>query len=293
MWRCLLLLLTLNLHAATGVELALAGRCDEAMPLLDAAMRDASLSEAGKRPVSTAGVRCSMLLNRQTDALSFLAWLQDHNPQDPEVLFLAVHVFSELSQRNASALMKTAPDSPLVIQLNAEAFEKRGDLPKAIAEYRVLAAKAPDRLGVHYRAAGLLLSQGNTDEARQEFAAELKLDSRNASAEYYLGELSARPADALTHFRRAVELYPAFAEAQSRLGRTLLDLGQTPAAIEALEKAAQLAPTDPATHQFLATAYQRAGRKADAAREFAQQKSTAAARNDQEKTLRRTVSGVQ
>ena len=53
---------------------------------------------------------------------------------DPDVLFLAVHVYSDLSQQNSQALMNSAPDSLEVIQLNAENFEKQGDLQKAIAK---------------------------------------------------------------------------------------------------------------------------------------------------------------
>ena len=103
------------LGAARGVQLALQGRCTEAMPLLDQAMRDTGSGLDEKRKASFAGVRCSMTLNRQSDAMSFIAWLQQAYPKDPEVLFLAVHVFSDLSLRNSQDLLDTAPDSPLVI----------------------------------------------------------------------------------------------------------------------------------------------------------------------------------
>jgi tetratricopeptide (TPR) repeat protein len=287
-----------NASAQKGVDLAMAGHCTEAMPLLDEAMRDSQIQVADKRPVSTAGVRCSMLLDRQNDAMSFLAWLQQNYPADPDVLFLAVHVFSDLSQRNAKALMKTAPESPLVIQLNAETFEQRGDIPKAIAEYRVLTARVPEQQGIHYRIGGLLMSQQTAPAAaaaRKEFEEELRLNPRNASAEFYLGELSLQndlSKEAIEHYQKAVDLYPGFAEAFARLGRVLLDSGQTAESIPPLEKATLLAPDDPATHQALGTAYQRAGRKADAAREFEKQKSAALAIHENERALRKNVSGV-
>jgi Tfp pilus assembly protein PilF len=281
-----------------GVGLALAGQCSEAMPELDAAMRDPAVSDPDKRSVSMAGVRCSMLLNQQIDAMSFLGWLQQKYPGDPEILFLAVHMFSDLSQRNAQDLLKAAPESILVIQLNAEAFEKRGEIDKAITEYRVLIARAPDRQGVHYRIGGLLMAQSTEEsvsQARKEFEAELVINPRNASAEFYLGELAVQrdaTADAVSHYRQAVTLYPGFAEAFRGLGRTLLDIGKTAESIEPLERAVALAPADPAVHLLLATAYQRSGRKADAGREFALQKTAAVAINDNVKTLRKTVSGV-
>ncbi len=74
-----------------------------------------------------------MVLNRQNDAMSFIGWLRDAYPGDPEMLFLSARMFSDLSDRNAQDLLNTAPDFPLVIELNAENFEKHGAIPKAIA----------------------------------------------------------------------------------------------------------------------------------------------------------------
>ncbi|HME10052.1 MAG TPA: tetratricopeptide repeat protein [Bryobacteraceae bacterium] len=284
--------------AQEGVELASQGRCPEAMPLLDQAMRDPANDVAAKRTVSLAGVRCSMLLNQQNDAMSFLGWLQQAFPKDPDVLFLAVHMFSDLSLRNAQELMNTAPDSPLVIQLNAENFEKQGDLARAVAEYRILLQRVPDRPGIHYRIGGLILSQPGTPtsaaEARKEFEEELKINPQTAGAEYYLGELARQDdklPEAIEHFTRATKLYPGFADAYFGLGRSILDSGKAADAVVPLETAAKLAPENPTVHLSLAMAYQRTGRKEDAAREFALQKSTAEKINQNTKTLHKTVSG--
>ena len=283
--------------ADRGVDLALQGHCAEAMPLLDEAMRDKANETGVKRTVSFAGVRCSMMLNRQPDAMSFLAWLQDAYPHDPDVLFLSVHAFSDLSQRNSQELMNTAPDSPLVIQLNAENFEKQGDLAKAIAEYRILLERVPDKPGIHYRIGGLLMSQPGAGDAqaRKEFTAELKIDARSAGSEYYLGELARRDGElpeAIRRFTRATELNPSFAEAYYGLGRSLLDTGKAADAAAPLETAAKLTPENPTVHFALATAYQRLGRKEDAAKEFALQKSTSQKLNQTTKTLHQNVSGA-
>jgi tetratricopeptide (TPR) repeat protein len=282
-----------------GVHLALDGQCKEALPLLDEAMRNPGYKIEFKRTVSLAGVRCSMLMNRQADAMSFLSWLQQAYPKDAEVLFLAVHVFSDLSLRNSQELMSVAPESPLVIQLNAENFEKQGDLKKAIAEYRILLQRVPNMPGIHYRIGGLTLAQTATAtsaaEARKEFEAELKGNPQSAGAEYYLGELL-RQGDklppAIEHFKRATQLNPGFADAFFGLGRCLLDSGKTEDAISPLETASGLAPENPTMHLSLATAYQRAGRKEDAAREFAAQKKTSELLNANTKTLRKNVSGA-
>ncbi len=281
--------------AERGVDLAMKGQCAEAMPLLDQAMRDASLKDESKRVVSTAGVRCSMLMNQQNDAMSFLGWLQQRFPNDPEILFMAVHVYSDLSRRNEQTLMNTAPDSPLVIELNAENFEKQGDIAKAVAEYRILLKRVPDKPGVHYRIGGLLMSQPAAAEAGKEFEEELKLNPQNAGAEFYLGEIARQSnqlPQAAEHYERATKIYPNFAEAYAGLGRALLDSDNTTGAVGPLETAARLAPDNPTVHFALATAYQRLGRKADATREFALQKSTSEKINQTTKTLRKNVSGV-
>src|SRR5262245_27008740 len=113
--------------AGRGVKLALDGRCTEAMPLLKQAAAG-SLDRDFKRLVGKAGVRCSMLLSKQDDATVFLNRLLQEFPRDADVLFLAVHVYSDLSQMSSEALMNSAPDSLEVIQLNAENFERQRDL---------------------------------------------------------------------------------------------------------------------------------------------------------------------
>ena len=129
-----------------------------------------------------------------------------------------------------------------------------------------------------------------------EKAKELKLNPRNASAEYYLGELARQGNNlkaAIEHYSRATGIYPEFAEAYAGLGRCLLDSSKTVDAVAPLETAARLAPENPAVHCALATAYQRLGRKEDAAREFSLQKSTSEKINQTTKTLHKNVSGAE
>lgn len=268
------------------------------MPVLKQALNGVSDS-ALKRKVGKGGVRCAMLMNLESDATEFLNYLEREFPRDPDILLLAVHVHSDLARLNSEALLKLAPESQEVIQLNAENFEQRGDLKSAIAEYHILLQRTPDMPGIHYRIGGLLLAlpatAANVAEARQEFEAELKIFPQNAGAEYSLGEL-ARQQDQLTqaieHYSRATQFAPDFAEAYYGLGRCLLDSGKTSDALSPLHKSAELQPENPNVHFALATAYQRLGRKQEAASEFALQKSAAEKINQNQKALRKTVSGA-
>jgi hypothetical protein len=76
-----------------------------------------------KRRVGFAGVRCAMTLNQPNQALEFLRMLDQEFPQDPEVLYLSVHTYSDLSMRASQELANVAPNSYPARQLAAESFE--------------------------------------------------------------------------------------------------------------------------------------------------------------------------
>ncbi len=284
--------------AGRALQLALEGRCQDALPLLKQARQDVRDKDL-KKQVGKGGLRCSMILNQESDATSFLTWLQREFPGDPEILLMAVHAYSDLAARNSDALTGLAPGSAEVIQLNAENFEKQNDIKKAIVEYRVLLQKAPRMPGIHSRIGALLMTQpdasANAVEARKEFEAELKIYPQNAGAEYYLGELTRQQEklpEAIEHYTRATQFSPGFGEAYYGLGRSLLDSGRAWDSLTPLKNAEQLQPENPNVHFALATAYQKLGRKEDAAREFALQKSTAEKLNQNTKTLRKNIAGA-
>jgi Flp pilus assembly protein TadD len=72
----------------------------------------------------------------------------------------------------------------------------------------------------------------------------------------------------------------------------LLDSGRAADAVAPLETAEKLSPGNPTVHFTLAHAYQQVGRKEDAAREFALQKSTSEKIQQNTETVKRNVSGV-
>jgi tetratricopeptide (TPR) repeat protein len=287
--------------AERAAELAEHGECAAAMPLIHQALEhDSDIQDRDlKRRMGAAGVRCAMILDHRGAATTILAWLQDQFPHDAEILFMATHVYSDLSARSSKELMDSAPDSPLVVEINAENFDRQGDWKKAIAEYRVLLAREPKMPGIHSRIGQIILTLPATatsnDEARKEFEQELKVYPQNASAEYLLGELARKSGQlpqAIEHYRNAARLSPGLAEPHFGLGRCLLDSDRAADAVGPLETAVKLAPDNPTIHFTLAHAYQELGRKDDAAREFALQKSTAAKIQHNTETVKRNVSGV-
>ena len=287
--------------AEHGTELAEHGNCAEAMTLIQQALEQADqLQDAAlKRRMGAAGVRCAMMLDRRGAATTLLAWMEQEFPHDPEILFMATHVFTDLATRSSQELMQTTPDSPLVVELNAENFEHHGDWDKAIAEYRVLLQREPSMPGIHYRIGQIIMTLPATatssSEARKEFEEELRVYPQNAGAEYFLGELarkSGKLQQAIVHYSNATKLNAGLPEPYFGLGRCLLDSDKAAEAVTPLETAAKLAPDNPTIHFTLAHAYQELGRKADAAREFALQKSTSQKIQQNTETVKRNVSGV-
>ena len=284
----------LQTSSQEAVKLAETGHCSEALPLLKR-LQPQIADQEQKRRAGIDAVRCAMGLGQTADAVEFLERLNQQFPGDPEVLYVSTHTYSDLSLHASQELMRSAPESYQVHELNAEALETQGKWGDAIAEYRKILEKDPRLPGIHYRIGRVILSAPATDttadDAKKEFQQELEVDPTNAGAEYVLGEL-AREAqqwpDAIEHFTRATRLDASFSEAFFGLGRSLISAEKFSDAIPPLEAFVKLQPLEPAGHFQLGTAYNRAGRKADADREFAlYRKTTGEARQTREDLSKR------
>ncbi|HEX6771257.1 MAG TPA: tetratricopeptide repeat protein [Acidobacteriaceae bacterium] len=274
--------------AATGtaeqaVSLAEAGHCPEALPVLARTTPHITDRDLQKH-AGLAGVRCASVLGQNGPLLDLLRILTTHFPRDPEVLYLTVHAYSDLSTAAARELAETAPDSIPALEMDAEANEMQGKWDEAEKDYRKILEKDAHYPGIHFRLARLLLSRPNPapgfqEEAKKELQQELAIDPANAGAEYVLGELARQGQDnpeAVKHFQRATQLNPTFGDAFLGLGMSLLADKNYRDAVAPLESAVKLEPRNPAAHYGLATAYARTGRKEEAQREFALQQQAAA-----------------
>ena len=264
--------------AERAVSLARSGHCKEALPLLKQATSNAEKDL--KRSAGFAGVRCAMLADQPDAAQDFLRFLNREFPHDPEVLYLSVHTYSDLSSRAAAELATTAPKSDQGRELNAEALETQGKWDEAAKEYRRILQQNPRMPGIHFRLGRLLLSKPNpsptvAEEAKKEMQQELDIDPSNAGAEYVLGALAQQNQqwdEAIGHFSRAAKLDPTFGDAFVGLGACLGSTKRYSESIAPLENAVKLEPDNPAPHYLLAIAYNRTGRKEDGDKQFAIQR---------------------
>jgi tetratricopeptide (TPR) repeat protein len=266
--------------AEGGINLALKGRCSEALPILKKAVAQVTDKKL-KYDVLMSIVHCAMGLEQTETAVRTLLELSRNFPQDPEVLYLSTHYYSDLALRASHELAAIAPLSPQAQQLEAEAFESQGDWDKAITQYRMILERNPQRHGIHYRLGRLFLTKtpADSENAKKELAEELKTDPGSAASEFLLGEIARQSGqweDAIVHFEKAAKLDEGFTEAYLALGMSRNSAGKFTDAVAPLESYVKMQPDDPAGHYQLATAYARTGRRQDAQRQMALQQETAA-----------------
>jgi tetratricopeptide (TPR) repeat protein len=262
--------------AEKAITLAEQGRCAEAVSALKRVLSGQGPAEVRKK-AGVLGLRCSLTMDNRDSTLDFLRLLNRQFPQDPEVLFVLVHTYSDLSSRVAQNLASTAPQSLPAHKLNAEALEMQGKWDEAQREYEDMIAKEPDAPTLHYLLGRLLLSRPQPDaksvqRVKEEFQKEIEIDPRNAGAEYILGEMARQESqleEAILHFSRAAKLDSSFADAFMGWGFCLVTLKRYQEAIPPLQVAARLQQGNPSAHYNLAVALSRTGQKEEADKEFA------------------------
>jgi predicted Zn-dependent protease len=223
-----------------------------------------------------------MAIDQEQTAVDTLLLLKRDAPDDPEVLYISTHYFSELGMRAAQQLQAQSPGSSQAQRLQAEALESQGKNDDAAAIYKKILEAHPNTPGVHYRLGQIDLDRagpdGTNDDAKREFQQELDVDPSNAAAQFILGELARRAGDwdqAIEHFSKAVKLDAGFSEAYLALGMSLAASGKFAQAVAPLESYTKIQPEDPAGHYQLALAYSHTGNKDGAAREAALQAQAA------------------
>jgi tetratricopeptide (TPR) repeat protein len=258
-----------------AVALAEQGRCKESLRALKSAMTGPAAADAKKR-AGVMGLRCAITLDDRDAAVDFLRQLRKLFPQDPEILFIAVHAYSDLSTRSAQDLGRIAPQSIPARKLFAEAFEAQGKWDDAQREYEAMIEKEPNTPSLHFLLGRLLLSRPDadakaTERAKQEFQKEVEIDPQNAGAYYILGELASKKEnceEAIPEFSQAAKLNSSFAEAYLGWGFCLVTLKRYEEAIAPLRVAERLTPDNGSVHFSLGTALSRTGQKEEAEKEF-------------------------
>lgn len=209
-------------------------------------------------------------------AVDLLRSLERADPRDPDTLYDAYRIYSDLAAHALANLVKIAPDSARMHEILAQTLMNQNNFPGAIQQYRKALQVDPRLPGIHFELGQAILAKSTDEKARREaqeqFEAALAADPTDANSEYELGEIAWLRSDlpgALRDYSHALELRPDFAEAQIGLGKVLTAMGQPQKALGHLLDAARADPQNEMAHYRLAMTYRKLGRGADADRERA------------------------
>ncbi len=211
----------------------------------------------------------------QARLMEVVGTLRDAFPEDPEVLYLAYRLHSDLAAGALADLARAAPGAARLHQITAELLVSEGDFPRAARQYR-RALEIDPRLSGANRALAVAILNSNpgeelTVEAEKALERELALNPRDAETLYQLGEIAwrrGRAEAALERYQAAVDAGPGFAEGHTAMGKALLASGEAGLAAEHLEIAAKLDPDNDTARYRLAQAYRQLGRMEDSSEQL-------------------------
>lgn len=166
-----------------------------------------------------------------------------------------------------------AAERELVLQVGRAVMDTGARKPaEAQKEFESLVANHPQMPRLHYLFGSFLLTS-DPDAGLAELKKELEFSPKDLPALAQVAFEYLRRGDAnaaMPYARKAVEVDPQSFIAHNALGRVLVESGDIENGIKELEISKQEAPGSPQTRIALASAYAKAGRSADAARERAE-----------------------
>lgn len=263
-----------NVELYMGLSQARAGRTEEAFPALAKGFWNASDDDWRLQ----AGMILAELhaARREDDkVLDVVRALKKAFPRNPDVLYAAYRLHSDMGALALADLVREAPGSARLHQVTAELLVSEGDYPRAVRQYREALKVAPRQVGLH-RALAVAIMNSSPDEdgireAEQALERELALNPSDAESLYQLGEIAWRRGDeesAAGYYEKAVESQPAFVEGLVGLAKALIARGDFSRAAERLESAVGIDPDHEVARYRLAQAYRQLGRNEEAAKEL-------------------------
>jgi tetratricopeptide (TPR) repeat protein len=202
-------------------------------------------------------------------AADLSTWLKLH-PNDWQADYWLARTYRNLSLSTLEHLLAVAPDSYPAHQLLAETYQNEQQDEKALAEYRVVESLVPNLPGVHFSIGHLLSKMSQPDQARDELAAELRLNPDHAEANGEMGTILLDRLDATgatPYLEKAIQLEPDQWVTYRQLGKAYYMQKEYPKAEAALRQAIRHDPQGLAHYQ-LGLVYRSLGQKEAANEQF-------------------------
>ena len=149
----------------------------------------------------------------------------------------------EAALRSYGEVLDEEPENPYALARSGMAFLEIGDAANAAVRLEKAAARQPDRPEIRNSLAVALTRLRRFDEAERQWAELIRLQPRRAGAWAGLGNtlgVAKKSRRAVEALERAVELAPENAEHKVRLGFAAFAVGRVEQAVMNLEQAAEL-----------------------------------------------------
>ena len=211
---------------------------------------------------------------RFAGALSVVQELERLLPTDPQVIFVAYEISSQMMDQSVVNMALAAPDSAEMHMMMAGTLARQGNRAAAIAQYRQALRLNPRLPGAHYELAEQLRTSTNPElnaQAEGEYKAALQVNQYDEKAWVRLGEIMAAHDDykqAQEDYRKALALQPNDSDAKTDLAIALISMNQSSDAIPLLKNALNDDPTNSIAHYRLSLLYRRQGKIQDSQREM-------------------------
>ncbi|HKO10570.1 MAG TPA: tetratricopeptide repeat protein [Acidobacteriaceae bacterium] len=202
--------------------------------------------------------------------------LEEILPQDPQVLFTAWRIASQMMDQTLLNMLLVAPESAEMHMIIGGQLGREGDHVNAVAQYRKAVRLNPHLPGVHFELAQQLSASPDpamNAQAEGEYKAAVQENQYDVKAWSRLGDSVAARGDFKTaerDYRKALAVQPKDSDAETGLAIALISMNRIDQAIPLLESAVRNDPTNIAAHYRLSIIYRRVGRTADAEREMSE-----------------------
>lgn len=197
-------------------------------------------------------------------------------PADPEVLYAAYRVYTDLAGESLLELSLAGPESAQMHQAIAHELVRERDNTGAIKNLRTALKLDGSLPGAHFELAELLAASSEPAlkaAAGQEYEAALKQNPNDDKTLVRLGDLAADGAKhevAIDFYNRALALQPQSADASIGLAHELVETGHADEAAKLLQQVIKNDPSNTLAHYRLSAVYRRLRRPEDAKREVAE-----------------------
>ena len=184
-------------------------------------------------------------------------------PNDPEILYAAYRVYTDLAGESMLGLSLAAPDSAQMHQAMAHELMRERDNAAAIANLRKAIATDPHLPGAHFELAEILNSSSEPvlkAEAPTQFKLALADNPRDEKALTKLGDIAAEQGDhagAIGRYKEALAIQPENADALIGLAHELNETGHADEALPLLLQVIKSDATNVLAHYRLSVVYRR------------------------------------